>query len=267
MKISFSTLGCPEWSWDDMVVTAKDLGFNGIEVRGVENEMHVPRAKPFTDKNIDETKGRLSKLGLEIPCLTSSCFLFDKNENKRHMREAEEYIVLAQKLGTPFVRVLGDSAPEPGDSVDLDFVAENLKSLAVFAEDKGVRVLIETNGQLADSRTMLMLLEKVNHPNAAVLWDVHHPFRFMGEQVEETYEALRDHIAFVHLKDSVMLEGKVRYKMMGRGDIGVRKAVQLLAQNRYEGFVSLEWVRRWNMELEAPGIVFPHFVNFIRELF
>lgn len=39
MKLSLSTLGCPGWSWNEIFATAKDLGMNGIEVRGVANEM------------------------------------------------------------------------------------------------------------------------------------------------------------------------------------------------------------------------------------
>ena len=35
MKLSLSTLGCPGWSWNEIFATAKDLGMNGIEVRGV----------------------------------------------------------------------------------------------------------------------------------------------------------------------------------------------------------------------------------------
>ena len=34
MKIAFSTLGCPEWSWEDIYSMAKDTGFDGIELRG-----------------------------------------------------------------------------------------------------------------------------------------------------------------------------------------------------------------------------------------
>lgn len=42
MKLSLSTLGCPGWSWNEIFATAKDLGMNGIEVRGVANEMFAP---------------------------------------------------------------------------------------------------------------------------------------------------------------------------------------------------------------------------------
>ena len=49
MKIAFSTVGCPEWSWNDIYIMAKDLGYNGIELRGLENEMNLLKARPFTD--------------------------------------------------------------------------------------------------------------------------------------------------------------------------------------------------------------------------
>ena len=35
MKISFSTIACPDYSWVDIYSMAKDLGFDGIEIRGM----------------------------------------------------------------------------------------------------------------------------------------------------------------------------------------------------------------------------------------
>ena len=32
MNLSFSTRGWPDLSWDDMIATALDMGFSGIEV-------------------------------------------------------------------------------------------------------------------------------------------------------------------------------------------------------------------------------------------
>lgn len=34
MKIAFSTLGCPDFSWTDIYPMAKDFHFDGIEIRG-----------------------------------------------------------------------------------------------------------------------------------------------------------------------------------------------------------------------------------------
>ena len=266
MKVCFSTLGCPGWSWDDMVVTAKDLGFNGIEVRGIENELYVPKAKPFQKESISGTIERMARLGLEIPCLTSSCCLFDKEKIDSYINEGKDYIDLAHRLGTPYIRVLGDVNPEPSECIDIDFVAENLLTLAKYAGDKNVMVLIETNGVFADSNLMLKLIKQISNPNIGVLWDIHHPYRYMGEAVKDTYQNLKDFIKLVHVKDSVIDKDRIKYRMLGHGDVPVREALVLLKQQDFKGYVSLEWVKRWCIDLEEPGVVFSHFINYFKSI-
>lgn len=265
MKLSFSTLGCPGWSWEDMLSTAKDIGFDGIEIRGIGNELYAPKAKQFSSENIDITKKKLEKMGLEIPCLTSASYLFDKANIDKHMQEAKDYIELASKLGTPFVRVLGDAQPQPGEA-DIDFVIDNLRKLAVTAEEKGVKLLLETNGVFAASKVMKEAVEKVQSGSVGVLWDVHHPYRFFNENVDETYENLKDYISYIHIKDSLMVNDTVKYKMMGYGDIPIKRIVELLKENGFKGYLSLEWVKRWCLELEEPGIVFSHYAGYMKGL-
>lgn len=266
MKISFSTLGCPDWSWEDITSVAVDLGFDGIEIRGIGNEIYVPHAKPFIGSNLENSIQRLKRLNLEVPCITSSCYLFNKLKIEKYIKEGMEYIDLAQKLGAKYVRVLGDANPEPSSNIDTVFVAENVCLLARYAEKKGIKVLLETNGVFADSETILTVIEKVNSQAVGILWDMHHPYRFMNEPVEKTYDKLKEHIEFVHVKDSVMEDGKVKYRMMGYGNVPVKKGLELLKAGGYEGYVSLEWVKRWCMELEEPGIVLPHFINYIKSI-
>jgi len=265
MKISFSTLGCPGWSWEDMLSTAKDIGFDGIEIRGIGNELYAPKVKQFAEENIELTKKKLDKIGLEIPCLTSACYLFDKANIEKHLQEGMDYIELAEKLGTPYIRVLGDAQPQPGN-VDVNFVIANLKKLAEKAKSKGIKLLIETNGVFADSKVLKALLETVNSDSVGVLWDVHHPIRFFNESVEYTFENLKDYICFLHVKDSVVIDGVVKYKMMGYGDIPIKNIIKLLKENDYEGYISLEWVKRWCLDLEEPGIVFSHFAGYMKSL-
>lgn len=265
MKVAFSTLGCPEWSWEDMLAAAKDLGFDGIEVRGIENELQVPKAKPLLEQNIQKTRDRLQKLKLEIPCFTSSCFLFDKDNTGRHMSDARDYIDAAGKVGVPFIRVLGDENPQPSCGIDPSFVAARLSELADYTMGTGVTILIETNGYFADSSKLLELVKALDKPNVGVLWDVHHPYRYFNEPVKVTYNNLRKHIRHVHVKDSAVEDGKIRYKMMGCGDVPVSEAIRLLKDDDYAGYVSLEWVKRWSMDLEDAGIVFPHFINYMRK--
>ena len=265
MKIAFSTLGCPRWTWEEMVAVATDLGFDGIELRGVGQELYVPKAKCFQEPYLDKNLSRLKELGLEIPCLTSSCYLFDRPNRDQYLKEGKEYIDLASKLGAKYVRVLGDRGPQPREEIDPGLVAENLLTLAEHATDKNVMVLIETNGYFADSKKILSLIEKVNHAHVGLLWDLHHPFRFMNEPAPVTYERLKEHIRYIHLKDSLMEEGEVRYKMLGYGDVPVEETLGLLKEDGYRGYISLEWVKRWYRDLEEPGVVFSHFLHYVRD--
>jgi hypothetical protein len=47
MKLAFSTLECPDWSFQQILDNAQQMGFNGIEIRGSENEMDVAKIPYF----------------------------------------------------------------------------------------------------------------------------------------------------------------------------------------------------------------------------
>lgn len=262
MKISFSTLGCPGYKWADITATAKDLGYDGIEVRGILNELYVPHSAEF-DKDLKRTLSELRRLSLSVPCLTSGSVLGISSDKERI--QAIEYIDTAARAGVPYVRVLGDRAPSPGKSVVDEQVAAELRSLGEYAANKGVTCLIETNGVFSDSLRLLSLLSNMSR-GVGVLWDVHHPFCYMGEPPALTYSILKDHIRHVHIKDSVSVGGKIRYKMLGEGSVPLKEALSLLKNGGYGGFVSLEWVKRWYNDLEEPGIVFSQAINYIRRV-
>ena len=113
MKISFSTLACPDYSWTEIYTMAKDLGFDGIEVRGLGEDIFAVNARPFTDARLPQTVEKLRSLNLEIPCLASGCSLKSKKDFDKNISEITQYVVLAKKLGTPYIRVLGDLHPAP----------------------------------------------------------------------------------------------------------------------------------------------------------
>ena len=75
VKISFSTLGCPDFEWSDIYSMAKDLGFDGIEIRGVGNDIDAINARPFSALRLQSTIKKLKELRLEIPCLSTGCAL------------------------------------------------------------------------------------------------------------------------------------------------------------------------------------------------
>ncbi len=263
MKIAFSTLACPEYSWADIYSMAKDTDFDGIEIRGLGNDIFAVKTPPFSDKKIDETIATLKKLHLEIPCLSTGCPLKDFDKIEENLDEIKQYVELAKKLGTPYIRILADKEPMPMGEVDDDKMAEVLKEAAKFVEGTTVMLLVETNGVYSDTARLARLLDSVNSRNVAALWDMHHPYRYGYEAPKTTIRNIEKYIKYVHVKDSIMVDGKCEYRMMGEGDLPIKEMLDCLRQIGYIGYVSLEWVKRWASHLSDAGIVFPQFVHYM----
>ncbi len=265
MKIAFSTLGCPEWDLAEALISAKDLGFDAIEIRGIEKEIFIPFTKPFLEENIDATIEKIKNMGLEISLLATGVCVGDTVHVESAFGEAMVYINLAQRLGVKYVRIMISNKPQ-AENCSIESAIVTYRKICDYAKTKGVIPLIETNGDLADSKVMKKFIEKTDRENAGVLWDVHHPYRFFGETPEETYENIGKFVKYIHVKDSIMDNGKLTYKMMGKGDVPVLEALNLLKDNGYDSFVTLEWVKRWEPDLESGGIVFSNFINYIKSV-
>ncbi len=219
MKIAFSTLGCPDFSWSEIYSMAKDLGYDGIEIRGLGNDIFAVSAQPFKPEQRSRTVAKLREINLEIPCLSSGASLCDPEKKNEALNEIREYISLAYEIGTPFIRILADSSAEVKGEVDDDAVYDMLYTLAPEAEAAGVTLLCETNGVYADTKRLKALLDRVNSPAVAALWDLQHPYRNFGESAEETISNLGSYIRYCHIKDSALVGGRLVYRMMGEGDM------------------------------------------------
>ena len=266
MKLCFSTLGCPEWSFSDIIATACDMGYDGIEIRGVGNVIDGTRIPEFSPANAQKTKALLAKKGLTVACLTSACYMNDQNHIDDVLYLAKAYVDTAHDMDIKNIRVLGDFGPEQSGELNTVEIAKRVKDVAQYAKAKDVNVLVETNGFFADSKRMTELLNAADEENIGVLWDIHHPYRYFGESPEQTVGMLGDLIRHVHIKDSVIENGKLRYTMVGYGDLPVRECIEQLNATGFDGFYSLEWLKRWDLSLEEPGIAFAGYADYMKSL-
>lgn len=264
MKLAFSTLGCPGWSWNEIFATAKDMGLDGIEIRGIGGQIYAPDIKVFAPDQLEATLGRVRAAGMELPMLTSGASL-GLPETEKNLAEAYAYIDLAEKLGSAYVRVMVTPVAQV-EPADLEQTARLYAQLCEYAAPKGVTPLIETNSVLADSKAMKQFMEQCPNANCGVLWDIHHPYRFFGETPEQTFANIGQWVKYTHVKDSVMKDGAVSYRMMGYGDVPIMDALSILHKNGYEGYITLEWLKRWCPDLQEPGIVFSHFSSYMNYL-
>ena len=66
MKLAFSTLGCPQWSLEQIMDTAVQCGYEGIELRGIQGGMNPNEIICLQPENREETLRALKERGLKL---------------------------------------------------------------------------------------------------------------------------------------------------------------------------------------------------------
>jgi len=262
--IAFSTLGCPAWTWKQILDSADRNGYAGIEIRGIAGEMDLPKVPELQGSRLAATKKDLAALGIVVSDLGASSQMHHKDEATRakHLDEGRRFIDLAQAMGVKYVRVFGDKIPgdEPKDEV-MKRVVAGFRQMAEYAKPAGVTVLIESHGDFTKSKDLEEILTRVGSPQFALLWDAHHSFVAGKEQPKDTYARLGKWMRHTHLKDSKPEGAERRYVLTGMGEVPVKEQVRVLAAGGYGGLYSFEWEKKWHPEIEEPEVAFPHYAK------
>jgi len=268
MKLSFTTLGCPDWTLRKIVESAAQLGYDGVDLRGLLDEIDVSKRPEFTT-GLMETKRLFADHGVAIPglLLSSRYAVVDPAERERQFDETRRNLELAAKLDASFLRVYGGAVPK-GHTVAtiMPFLLENLQQMGDEAKGYGVTLALETHDDWTASDVFASLMARVDHPYVRVLWDLHHPYRANGEPPEFTYGNLVPYTVNLHVKDSVPNEeGGHTYVLLGEGDVPLKTMLDMLVEGGYEGYACLEWEKRWHPDLVGPEVAFPQYARKMRE--
>lgn len=267
LPLAFSTLGCPKWAWPTITKKAAQWGYAALELRGLLDQMDLPKCPEFSGTRLKQTLQDLAALDLRISDLGASTKMHEPDAAKRaeHLDEAKRFIDLAHELKAPFVRVFPDALVKGEDKqVTVARIVAGLRELGDHAKGSNVSVIVESHGEFNTAPLLLEIIKGANHPNVAFLWDAHHTC-VAGEKPEETYRQLKAYIRHTHLKDSRAERNGRRYVLTGTGEVPVKETVRVLAKGGYRGYYCLEWEKRWHPEIEEPEVAFPHYAKVMRE--
>lgn len=260
LPLGFSTLGCPRWSWKQILDFAQQHNFAALELRGLEDKVDITQHPDLAPERLADVKRQLADRGLSVVCLGASARMHDLDAAQ--LDEAGRFVDLAHALGTPYVRVFGDRYVN-GESREAtrERIAANLRRIGERASSQGVTLLIESHGDFTDSPSLLEILQRADSPAVALLWDAHHTFVASHEEPEDTVRQLGRWIRHTHLKDSVAEAAGRRYVLTGTGAVPVKRQVEALARTGYRGYYSFEWEKRWHPDIEEPEVAIAHYAE------
>jgi sugar phosphate isomerase/epimerase len=277
MKLAFTTLGCPDWALPRIIECAAKFGYDGIDLRGLAGEMAVYKLPEFST-DAAETKRKIADAGLKVSCFSSGVQIYSTANFEKNEAEIAAYAKLCAEFETPYIRVFGGKIGDTPRDQAVQTAAGHLRKLAATAKEHGATLLLETHDDWTSCDHVRQVVEAADSDAVGVLWDVHHPYRMLGEQPEHSWETFGKWVKYTHVKDSRLNgasgEGKVAkngepsftYCLTGEGDIPLKRIVDVLRQGGYDGYYTLEWEKRWHPEIPEADIAFPQYARFMREL-
>jgi sugar phosphate isomerase/epimerase len=269
--LSFSTLGCPDWSFDEIVNFAVANNYNGIELRGIKRELDLTKCNEFNSKeNIASTKKILKDKNLNVACLGSSAAMHVKEpaERQKNLDGAKQFIDLANELGCPHVRVFPNSLPKDQERNEtIDLITQGLITLGDYAKATNVVVLMETHGDLTNTDDLTKIMSAASGAHVGLVWDVANMWNVTKQPPKEVYALLKNYIHHTHIKDNTGSGEKLNYCLLGKGIVPIFEAIDLLYKGGYKGYYSFEWEKLWHPEIAAPEVAIADYPKAMKEHF
>lgn len=214
-----------------------DFGIKYFEIRGV-NEKNIA---DLTSDEAKEVKALADSHGIKVSSIGSPIGKIGINDPfDEHLEKLAHVIELAKIFGTKFVRVFSFYIPKGEDAAMYrDEVMRRMKAMCGLAEKEDVILLHENEkGIYGDIAPRCKdILDTVNSPCLRAVFDMANFVECGQITYPDAYDMLKEHIAYVHIKDAV---GNGKIVPAGYGNGNVKVILQNLKESGYEGFLSLE---------------------------
>ena len=230
MRLCYSNLACPEWSFEQTVEAVGTFGFDGLEIRLFDGEVVTPA---LDERSRRRAEVALRESGVEVAALDTSLQVASK-DGAEFLAGLDTLSGMAQQWGAPLMRLFGGKLPaEPAARTEaLKQAGDLLAEAAPLAGRYGVRLAVETHDDFSSARTVAEVLSYAGG-SAGAVYDSHHPHR-MGERPEEVLAILGPSMWYVQVKDARAPAGRrpVAAGTSGRGRSARQGAGRLVAGGR-----------------------------------
>ncbi len=211
------------------------LGIKYFEPRGIDG-------KNISELSLDEArelKKKMDKFGIKASSIGSpigKVYLSDDFE--AHFKLFCHVVEIAKILESKYIRIFSFYNSDEWNEESRTEVILRLGRMIDYAKRENVILLHENEKDIYGDTVLrcLDLMKELYCDNFKAVFD---PANFVqcGEDTFEAFEKLHNYIGYIHIKDSKS-DGTIVPAGMGEGNI--EKILTSLAENGYNGFISLE---------------------------
>ena len=277
MKLGFVSAILDGYSYEEMMATAKRIGYQCVEVacwpeakaeRRYAGVSHINCEKVIEDDSYAQHVLTVAKdNGVEISSLAFYPNTLDPDLKKRHdnVEHLKNVIRASHKLGINMVTTFIGRDQHRNFEDNLLIVKEVWPEILNLAKELGVKVAIENcpmlfgpdqwpGGQnlMTTPNNWRKIFEILDYDNLGINYDPSHFVWQMIDYVEPVYE-FKDRIFHVHFKDLKVIKSKLNQvgilaypldfmapKLPGLGDVNFSRFVSALTDIGYNGYACVE---------------------------
>lgn len=214
------------------------LGIGYFEPRGIDGK----NIANLTDEEVERLKGKMKACGIKASSIGSPIGKVKLEEDfEGHFRQFQRVVEIAGQLGAKYIRMFsfyheGGAEWTEGERAE---VLSRLGRMIAYAAERDVVLLHENEKDIYGdtAERCVDLMEELGCGHFRAVFD---PANFVqcGQDTWEAFEKLKGHIAYLHIKDALLADGRV--VPAGVGDGNVERILRSLLETGYDGFLSLE---------------------------
>lgn len=223
---------------DTQIESLKKLNIHYVEMRGVDGNNLIYHS----DAKVKEIKEKLEEAGIALSALGSPLGKIGIDDSfEKHFEEFRRAVEIAHKMEARYIRMFSFYVPHPGDGDQAvrERVFERIGQFVDYATHNDIILLHENEKGIygEKARECRELMDAFAGEHFQAIFDFAN-FVQAGQDTLEAYELLKEHIAYIHIKDALKKNGNV--VPAGYGDGNVKEILSRLFSNGFRGFLSLE---------------------------
>ena len=224
-------------SVEKQMALLEELGIGWVEFRSGDGT----GVADYTEEQAEKLMERLERKNIRISAVGSPIGKINiTDEFESHLVKLSHVAKLAKIWNTPFIRCFSFFIPE-GEKPEKfrDEVFRRMDRMVELAAKENLILLHENEKEIYGdiASRCLDLMENFGGANLKATFDFAN-FVQCGQDTLEAWDMLKDHVAYVHVKDALFDGGRV--VPAGQGDGNLKEIFSRLDKKGYQGSLSLE---------------------------